>query len=883
VTFLFTDIEGSTRRWDQDPQTMRSALAVHDQVLRSAVERQGGFLFKHTGDGICAAFSSAPAAVTAAVAGQMGVELPVRMGLATGSADVRDGDYFGPVLNRAARVMAAGHGGQILLSGSTAGLIDGADLVDLGVHRLRDLSASEHLFQVRAPGLKTAFPSLRTLDVVPGNLPVQSTSFIGRQEEVKQVSELALAHRLVTLTGVGGVGKTRLALQAAAALVNDFPDGVWLVELAPVGDPSAIPDAVATTLGVNAQADRSMIESIAEALVGRRLLLFLDNCEHVLDVAAELVEVVLAGSMGVTILVTSREALRLGAEHVWAVPSLPVEGVASEAVELFVERATAVDSRFAMTDSAESDAVATICRRLDGIPLAIELAAARMVSMSAQEVSDRLGDRFRLLAGGRRGLERHQTLRQAVGWSYDLLSDGERFVLNRCAVFAGGFDLAAAAALCHLIDEYTALDILDSLVRKSMVNADRVHGRTRYWLLETIRQFGEEQLGATDNVLEVRDAHARYYASEAQSMWALWDGPGQRDTLIWADVELGNLRSGFRWASDRRDVTTATAIAAHATLLHFALAQWEPVGWAEELLPAAIEADPPQLPRLLVAAAASAMTGRQEGLGYAQAAQALEGNPRYEPFSLVWSHMFEAACEVLSGRHDEALSRMAETLASPDTFCRLHSRCLTLWILTGIGRSAEARAMADEVMELTRAHGNPYLIGSAMGLCQGRAYVEVDPIRALDAFREALSYSREHWDRYNEFYFAYEVAILEAAHGDIREALSLFDFTIDTWHRAGDGFNLPLALASLAMTFERLNRLDIAATLCGSITRMITTPAVVGFQESVERLKTVLGSAAFDQHAALGAAREAGEGVAYARDQIRLAREALQGVGDDYT
>ena len=287
VTFLFTDIEGSTRRWEADPDAMRVALAAHDAVLRAAVEGRGGWLFKHTGDGVCAAFSSARAAVDAAVDGQRGLGLPVRMGIATGEAEQRGEDYFGPALNRAARVMAVGHGGQILVAQSTAALLDEVGLADLGEHRLRDLSGAHRLFQVRAEGRRESFPALRTVDAVPGNLPVLATSFVGRDTEVKELCELVRAHRMVTLTGVGGVGKTRLALQVAAELTGEFLDGVWLLELAPVGDPGAVPDVVATTLGITPQAAMSVTAAIAQALVGRHLALVVDNCEHVLDAAAD--------------------------------------------------------------------------------------------------------------------------------------------------------------------------------------------------------------------------------------------------------------------------------------------------------------------------------------------------------------------------------------------------------------------------------------------------------------------------------------------------------------------------------------------------------------------------------------------------------------------
>jgi class 3 adenylate cyclase len=337
VTFLFTDVEGSTRRWEADADAMRAAMAAHDKVLRSAIETHGGWLFKHTGDGVCAAFASPRSAVDAAVAAQRALQLPVRMGIATGEAELRDGDYFGAVLNRAARVMAAGHGEQILLAESTAGLLSGVDLVDLGPRRLRDLPTPVGVFQVRAPGLRSEFSPLQALDAGPGNLRPAPTSFIGRESELDEVQAAVKAHRLVTLTGVGGVGKTRLALEVAARLVDEFPDGVWFFELAAVTDPAAVPDAVAAVLGITQQPGKTVAESVAAALEGRVRLLVFDNCEHVRDAAANLVEQILAHSATVRILATSREGLGVADEQLWLVPSLDVgAGTDSAAVSLFV-------------------------------------------------------------------------------------------------------------------------------------------------------------------------------------------------------------------------------------------------------------------------------------------------------------------------------------------------------------------------------------------------------------------------------------------------------------------------------------------------------------------------------------------------------------------
>src|SRR6202043_3260254 len=336
VTFFFTDVEGSTRRREADANGMRAALAAHDEVLRAAIEAHGGFMFKHTGDGVCAAFASPRSAVDAAVAAQRALDLPVRMGLATGEAELREGDYFGAVLNRVARLMAAGHGGQILLAESTAGLLSGVDLVDLGPRRLRDVPTPVGVFQVNAPGLPEDFPPLRALDTSPGNLRPATTSFIGRESEAGEVQAAMKAHRLVTLTGVGGVGKTRLALEVAGRLVDEFPDGVWFFELAAVTDPAAVSDAVAAVLGITQQPGKTVTESVASALEGRVRLLVFDNCEHVVDSVADLVEAILAASATVTILATSREGLGVSEEQLWRVPSLDVNsGTESAAVNLF--------------------------------------------------------------------------------------------------------------------------------------------------------------------------------------------------------------------------------------------------------------------------------------------------------------------------------------------------------------------------------------------------------------------------------------------------------------------------------------------------------------------------------------------------------------------
>ncbi|HEY2197408.1 MAG TPA: AAA family ATPase, partial [Mycobacterium sp.] len=627
VTFLFTDIEGSTRRWEADADAMRVALAAHDEMLRTAIEGHGGWLFKHTGDGVCAAFASPRSAVDAAVAAQRELELPVRMGIATGEAELREADYFGAVLNRAARVMAAGHGGQILLVESTAGLLSGIDLVDLGPRRLRDLPTPVGMFQVQAPGLRADFPPLRALDSSPGNLRFATSGFIGRESELDEVQAALKAHRLVTLTGVGGVGKTRLALEVARRLADEFPDGVWVFELAAVSDPAAVPDAVAAVLGITQQPGKSVSDSVAAALDGMIRLLVIDNCEHLREAAADLAEAILAQSVTVRVLATSREGLRVADEQVLLVPSLDVgAGVDSAAVALFVERARGESSHFSVATPDEASAVVEICRRLDGIPLAIELAASRMASMTASEVRDRLDQRFRLLVGSRRALERHQTLRHAVAWSYDLLDDTEKALLERCSVFAGGFDLQSACAMAGFdeADDLAVLDLLDALVRKSLLVADRSAGRTRYSMLETIRQFAEEQLAARGDASEIRAAHSRYFAGREPDIMALWDSPRQREAYMWFTAELSNLRTAFHWAADQGDIDTAAAVAIYATLLGIMVEQYEPVGWAEELIEPARSVNHRRLAQLYVLAAQCYAAGRlDDAVGYLDASRPL--------------------------------------------------------------------------------------------------------------------------------------------------------------------------------------------------------------------------------------------------------------------
>ena len=878
VTFLFTDVEGSTRRWEADAESMRPALAAHDQALRSAIETHGGFLFKHTGDGVVAAFSSPRAAVNAAVAAQRELELPVRMGLATGEAELRDRDYFGAVLNRAARVMAAGHGGQILIADSTAGLLSGIDLVELGPRRLRDVPMPVAVFQVRAEGLRTEFPPLRALDTSPGNLRPAATSLIGRESEVAEVIAAVKAHRLVTLTGVGGVGKTRLAVEAAAHLAGEFPDGVWFFELAAVTDPAAVPDAVAAVLGITQQPGKTVSESVAAALEGRVRLLVIDNCEHVLVAAADLIEAILAHSATVRILTTSREGLGVPDEQVQPVRSLDAaSGIDSAAVCLFVERAQGIAPGFSMVDADEAGAVTEICQRLDGIPLAIELASSRMASMTACEMRDRLDHRFRLLVGSRRGLERHHTLRHAVAWSYDLLADTEKTVLERCSVFAGGFDLQGACAIAGSDDhdEYAILDVLDALVRKSLLLALRSGGRTRYSMLETIRQFAEEQLVTSGAAEEVRTAHAHHFAAKESDILALWDSPRQREAYTWFATELANLRTAFRWAADRGDLDDAATIVTYPAVLGLCVENYEPIAWAEELIQPAHAVDHPRLAFLYTMASQCWIVGRiEEAVQLSEAGQTVMRTGRGEvPFGL---EAWLGGPHIAIGQPDRSTEWCRARLARKrDTYGIMTALLVTSLVLAG--REDEAIAVADGLTDTAEAARNPFALLLALLAC-GIAWRIADPDRAAEAMRRGLVIARDTGNRYSESHLADHLAHVEIEGGDALATLDHIAFAIRHIHDSGNIGTLRSPLTGLAVFLNRLGHFEPAATIAGFAISPLTAAALPQLNRTIAHLREVLGNEAYESRARKGETMTIAEMVNFAYDQIDQARIDLDDV-----
>jgi predicted ATPase/class 3 adenylate cyclase len=555
VTFLFTDIEGSTRLWEEHPDSMRGALARHDELVRAAIEGHRGHVVKTTGDGFHAAFVTAGDAVDAAVEMQRALvaeewsttgPVRVRVGVHTGAAEIRDGDYYGTALNRAARLMSVGHGGQILVSLATEELLEDLDLADLGEHVLRDVSRPERIFQVRAAGLPTDFPPLRSTDESIGNLPLNPNPFVGRTGLVDQVVGLLADTPVVSLTGPGGVGKTRLALQVARRLQPEFADGAWFVDLAPVATTDRVTTVVLDTLGYRLAADEEEVPGLCTRLRRRCLLLVLDNCEHVVDGIATMVDAISTSAPDVRVVVTSREGLGIPAERVQPVRPMAM-GADGEAVELFVMRARGARPDFALDDETTA-VVVELCQRLDGIPLAIELAAARTRSLPPATILERLDERFRMLTGGSRtAVPRHQTLQAAVDWSYDLLTDPERAVLDRLSVFAGSFPLDAAefVASDDHIDAFAVLEHLSALVHKSLVVADP--DEASYRLLETIRQYAATRLAAAGTADDVRARHAAYYRELVATCAPALRGASDVATMERLSANLENLRLMLDW------------------------------------------------------------------------------------------------------------------------------------------------------------------------------------------------------------------------------------------------------------------------------------------------------------------------------------------------
>src|SRR6266540_301263 len=867
VTLLFTDVEGSTQLLRQLGDRYPAVLDEHRGLLRVAFQAAGGREVATQGDASFAAFGRAADAVAAAVAAQRslathawpdGAAVRVRMGLHTGEPALVGGDYVGLDVHRAARLSDAGHGGQVLLSQTTRDLAEhdlpaDVELHDLGEHRLKDLPRPERIFQIVIAGLPGEFPRLRTLDISPNNLPTQLTSFIGREREMAEVKRLLAEARLLTLSGAGGAGKTRLALQVAADVLESYRDGVWLAELAPIGDPSLVPQTVASVLGLHEERSRPLPATLAGYLRPRQLLLVLDNCEHLIEACAALADGLLRACTQLRILATSREALGIGGEIAWRMPSLsvpdlqrlpPTEGLSQyEAVRLFIERAVAVQPAFGVTNE-NAPAVAQVCHRLDGIPLEIELAAARVKVLAVEQIADRLDDCFRLLTGGSRtALPRQQTLRAAIDWSFSLLSEPERVLLRRLSVFAGGWTLDAAEAVCansQLLSPDDILDVLAHLVDKSLVLAEEQGGEARYRLLETVRQYAQDGLLEAGEEAAVRKRHRGWFVELVERAEPKLEGPEQAAWLERLETEHDNLRAALTWSQ-----TDPSGLEAGLRLAGPMCWFWVVRGHLRE--------GRERLSGLLVRSPAPTMA-RATGLNGAG----------YLAFT--------------QGDYDQARGLLEESLALWRTFGDKRGIAIALGHLGrmahGQGDYASATTLPEEsrvlFAELGTESGLHFPVASILG---DVARDQGDEGRARDLYEQGLAQARGRGDKHATSVVLRGLAHLIRAQGRAEQPEALFKESLAFVWELKDQRCACVNIEGLARLAgaqgggERAARLfGVAETLRERVGTRLAPTERAGYEQDLAAVRDALGEEGFAAAWAEGRAKSIEQAVAFALD-----------------
>jgi predicted ATPase/class 3 adenylate cyclase len=920
-TFLITDIEGSTRLWEEHAAGMGPALAQHDRLLRAAIEGGGGTVIKTTGDGMLAVFADPVAGVDAALTAQRALRgepwgdtgpLRVRMALHSGQAEARDGDYFGPALNRVARILAIAHGGQIVCSAVAAVLAGdrlprSIELIDLGSHRLRDIDRPEQVFQVVAADLPRVFPPLRSLSTHRSNLPVLLTSFVGRDRELTEVATLLDRHRLVTLIGTGGTGKTRLMLEAAGRLIDRFSDGVWLAELAPLGDPAQIPSEVARALGSPEIPGIPAAATVTAFVADKDLLLLLDNAEHLVDGTARFAERLLASAPGLRILATSREALAVPGEAILQLQSLScptaghragggdavdVESAArTDAVRLFTERAAAVDPTFTLTESNVTS-VAEICRRLDGIPLAIELAAARVSAMSPDDIALRLGDRFRLLTGGRRTAgPRQQTLHALIDWSWDLLTDEDRRLLRRLSVFTGGWTVPIAARVVGDAPEgMDSLDLVDGLTRlidRSLVLVDR--DTMRYRMLETIRQYAREKLLAEGEAAAVADRHLAVFADLAIQSEGPSRGPGMVDWLDRLDTELDNLGSALEWGLEA-DPWTAVGMAS-ALLPYWAVRVMSQDNDAR--IVAAVEfaradvmdrpdADPAKLAlaaRLIGEAARLwGMAGRGN-VGYAWAVDAMRIAERSgDPQARLAALSGLTITTVFAGHAGPDGTDVRPLFDEVSTLAEALGEWWVVALSAGFAGATistfdaeRGAALLQRGIDAAHRSGSPYVI-AAVSMAQGRALGHRGEVDAAAAsFGVAIQRFAELGDERMVLASRSDLAHAQRRGGRLDDALAVYRETIGGWVHLGHKGAVANQLENVAYLLEARGADVPAVRLLGAADRIREAAnARMAFDEepehaaALDRLRGAMTEAAFADAWAAGRATSQPDAVALA-------------------
>ncbi len=904
VTFLFTDIDGSTRLvQDLGDAVSKRIFADHRRLLVEAVQSAGGTVYQDQGESFVFVFSRAKDAVRAAVAAQRALgahswpddrQPRVRMGLHTGEPVGESGEYVGLDVHRSARICGVGHGGQILLSLTTRELIaddvpDGITFRDLGDHQLKDLARPQRLFQIVAADLPADFPPLNSLDLLPNNLPRQLTSFIGREEQIAEVKRLLSTSPLLTLTGVGGVGKTRLSVQAAAGVVDQFQHGVWLVELAPLSDPSLVPQSVSTVLGVREQPGRSILDVITDFLQPKELLLVLDNVEHLIAACAQLADALLRACPNLRIMVTSRESLGIAGETVWPVPALsfpdtqllqPVEQfLKSEAIRLFVERATTIVPTFKLTDR-NGLAVARICQRLDGLPLAIELAAARVKVLSVEEIAERLNDRFRLLTGGgRTTLPRHQTLQAAIDWSYDLLSEKERTLLGRLSVFAGGWTLEAGETVCTGgdVELREVLDLLTHLVDKSLVIAEERNGEARYRYLETIRQYAGEKLLDAGEQREVQRKHRDWYltlAGEASKTLRAADAARWLDRL---EADHDNLRAALEWSLTREgDAEIALRLA--AALAEFWIDRYH-YSEGRLFLAAALAGGQAKAPRPMVAKALA-----DAGLLASRQHDASSAKSHYDRARSLYQELGdeEGIARCLYGLGRESL-RQGDTAVARSFL----ERCVEIWRRLGqqpaIARALKelgyvelrqgdaelARALFEESLTIARELGMKDEIAWSLIDVGSLARERGNYQQAAALYSESLSLFKEQGDKPGIAWVRENLGYVSRHDGDYEQAARHFMESLLSFRELGQPWGIAASMAGLAGVAESTGRAEHAARLLGASEKLLNS---IGFvrEERIEYARALaairgeLSEQAFAAAWAEGTAMTVDEAIEYA-------------------
>ncbi|MDQ1458371.1 MAG: hypothetical protein QOH28_3991 [Actinomycetota bacterium] len=875
VTFLFTDIEDSTRMWEHDPDAMEVALARHDALLHRAIEGCGGVVFKTVGDAFCAVFEAASDCVRAAAAAQLALQeepwppsitIRARMAIHTGECTRRDDDFFGPTVNRVARLMAIGNGGQVLVSASARLALgehvpSGVWLRDLGEHRLKDLGRLEQVFHVCGAGLEDVTRPLRSVDRPRHNLPAHLTSFVGRESEAGAVRARLERQRLVTLTGAGGCGKTRLALRVAEQVVGGSGDGVWFVELASVRDPELVPSTVATALDVRTEGARDVPGELINALQERDIVLVLDNCEHLLDACAELVHGLLRSCAGVSVLATSREPLGVDGESVYRLGSLsvpepgacdPARLVDFESVQLLVERVRAQRPGFEV-DAVNAEAVADICRRLDGIPLALELAAGRAGALTLDELRDRLDERFRLLTrGARSALPRQQTLRALIDWSYDLLSTAEQRTLARCAVFAGSFDMDAAEAICgrEPIGVSEVIDHVTALTTKSLVQSDEASGRTRYRLLETVRHYAADQLLLAEELETTRMTHCDHYVELAERAEAHLFGPRKREWFERLTADLDNFRAALAWSSERPEhCERGLRLTGALAQLWFARGLYrEGLDRTAELLSIATAADPVRAKALWSAGLLATVLGEDEA-AQTLLHEAVDLARRASDRSLVARSLVVLGLLAFFRNELPAARRLleesiVEARAIDDRWCLADALGTLGSILPLVGELELAEKISAEALAIARDAQDEQGIRMALFGIALTASRQDDLETLRDAGEEGLEICRSIGDSWFISYFLWLLSVASVQLGDLEQARRQADESLALARLLEGPLLIVCALEAVATVERAAGDLMSASSALEEARRVASAGAVPGaYRSSVTR---TLGELAAD-------------------------------------